>query len=279
MNKNSKIMAATGVSLVTALLMAFALSWIELKWGQSIYGFTFWFIIPVGALGCGVVASSGSYFASKALNLRPSNATRALALFTGVATFFLTHFFTFRAIPMPSAFQASNLMNFGEYLKLAMTDITYGKIGSDSGFRLGNLGYGLAALEIAGFAAGGILLQRNLTSQPWCSNCDLYVKKQSHTVNKYKDRPDYVEAKLAAFQLAKDGTAQEVMAALEAGKTNSKLAKHMLHGTLYQCPGCHLEHAIVEGQSKKGNRMETEGKSAVHPPATAAASASPIISG
>lgn len=270
MNNQTKILYATAVAIATALPLAFALSWIELKWGHSIYGFTFWFVIPVGAVACGIVASSGSYFASKALHLQPSTTTRALAVVTAVATFFITHFLTFQAIPMPSAIQASDFMHFGTYLKLVMTEATYGKAGSD-GFRLGNLGYGLAVLEIGGFAAGGIFLQRTLNTRPWCSDCARYLKKGKTIKSSYTDSADYATARNNALELSKTTHASEIMSALEMAqvKVKSRRVKHQLWGTSYQCEDCLREHAIIFGQSLQGKKWEADTKTATHPPTIA----------
>jgi hypothetical protein len=85
-NRNLIVMFLLAAScLITTAMLVF----IELKFGLSLYDYTAWSYVPVGAIGAGTVAAMGYYFSSRMLRLRPSRLMLAAIVALSVGSVFL----------------------------------------------------------------------------------------------------------------------------------------------------------------------------------------------
>lgn len=166
------IIAGTLTSFATALVIA--------KLGDAlglyIYGFTLWVIVPVGAIGSGLLAASGYYIASRLLNARPTKLVLIGSLVVSLLTYGLIQWLEYTSLVVEGR-QISNYVLFVDYWKIAVRSMEF-KIGrgasSGVGATLGNFGYVVAILQIVGFGIGGLLCYGLLKSLKYCENCGRY---------------------------------------------------------------------------------------------------------
>lgn len=95
MTRTVQDLLVTAFGLATSVAIAVLLVLIEIRWELAIYTFTFWFIIPVGAIGAGLVAAGGYYLGARLFNHRPTSILLFNMLGISVGTFFLIHFLTY----------------------------------------------------------------------------------------------------------------------------------------------------------------------------------------
>lgn len=158
-------------SLITALILVF----VEFKFRISIYSFMFWFIIPVGAVFSGFAAATGYYFGSKLFNLKPSGMILINMMLISVGTFFLVNYLIYLGLNINGK-QVSDYVSFLTFLDISIKNTSMGLLRSRSAATgpLGAWGYGVAILQILGFAVGGLATFGWLSSIPYCDQCLKY---------------------------------------------------------------------------------------------------------
>src|ERR1700730_6465648 len=78
-----------GFGAATSFLTAIILAAIEIKFGFSVYGFMFWFVVPGGAICSGFAAASGYYAGARYFNHRPTKVLLLNMVVISITTFFL----------------------------------------------------------------------------------------------------------------------------------------------------------------------------------------------
>ena len=162
---------------VTSLVTAVILWRVELGFGFAFYSWMFWFIVPVGALLAGFAGASGYYAGARVFNHRPTPLLLLNVLLASVGTFFTIHYLSYITSEIEGK-SVSDYVSFGQYLDIAIRSTSMEfrfratKIGATS--ELGGLGYGVAILQIMGFAAGGLAVYGYLMSIPYCEKCSRY---------------------------------------------------------------------------------------------------------
>jgi hypothetical protein len=178
-NRNWAILVASG--LATSVLTAYFESRISTMTGISIFTFAVWFIVPIGALGCGFVAASVYYFASRNVQFAPSKFLLLQMIVVAAIAQILIYWFDYQRAFLPDG-SLQEVMSFGQYIDLVLTRSHY-SMGPraptiDAG-EIRDFGYVLAAIQFAGFLAGGFATYFHLDSQPKCNNCDAYLQASS----------------------------------------------------------------------------------------------------
>lgn len=88
MNRTIRDLLIVGAGLCTSAAAALVI-WLCLHFfGFAIYSLSYFFI-PIGAIGCGIAAGSGYYFAAKKLNHKATTLVMANLLSMSVSTYFL----------------------------------------------------------------------------------------------------------------------------------------------------------------------------------------------
>jgi hypothetical protein len=244
-------LALAACGLASSIATALVLAVVETRWHVAIYSYVVWWLIPLGAIGAGVVGSVGYFWGARWLGVRPSRLSRASVLFVSVATFFLIHYLEY----LWGGFTVA----FWSYLDLAVQSASYEtKVGETvvrawSAERLGPLGYVVAALQVVGFAVGGFVVFGWLRSTPYCDSCSMYLRR-NRRCHRSTDRS----------QLFAE-VSQRVQGYLESGDIPSAVREHARFGDLgfrdrlgndflsrlevWQCPSCKLSWVRVTTQT------------------------------
>ena len=165
----------TAFGAAASLLTSLLLSQFERNLGISLYTFSFWFIIPVGAIGAGLVPAGAYFLGIKLFNHRPSNLILLNMVCVSVGTFFLIHYLTYATLEV-SGKLVHEYISFGDYLDFVVrhASIRVGHGRASTG-ELGGFGYVYAIIQIIGFALGGVVVYGWLASQPYCEKCSRYL--------------------------------------------------------------------------------------------------------
>jgi hypothetical protein len=139
--------------------------------GENIMGWYANYVIPAGALLVGMVAASGYGIAAWLTGLKM---TKKL-IWSVVGELALSYF-----IAQYGEYQyfggEGSLAGFFQWFDQATRAFAWQDHGGKLGEPLGALGYGLRALELAGFVLGGALVPVALRAKPYCDPCRTYKR-------------------------------------------------------------------------------------------------------
>ena len=167
------VLVAGGASTIVALVAVYLLEQV----GFNAMGFYLDFVVPIGAIGVGLVASSGFALASWRSGTRISGALLVAVTAMLVAAYFLASYLEFRLLyPGGAQLRDGTPVGFWMYFDHFTRSIAFKDSQGQGGDALGLLGYGVRALEIAGFAGGGVLIPFGLRKLPYCDGCGLYMR-------------------------------------------------------------------------------------------------------
>lgn len=278
MNNSTKATFAVATALISAIALAFGLSWVELNNEVSLYSISIWAIIPVGAIGCGLVAASGYFASCRVLHLRPTPAMIVLPVATAIGTFITTNYFSYSQLDIGNGQSFSSFVSFGEYLRLVTTESGY-TVGSAEINRVGIFGYVITALQILGFAAGGVVVQRALLNLTWCEYSDRYMKKTETTAVPFRDANDYDSVVGPACDLVAAGNISEARGLYEQRKALGKMKKPTFRSTakFYRCTDCNLEHAVISGEMLTEGKWKQTGATETNPSAAHVRAPEPVL--
>jgi len=276
------VLIATAVSTALAVLAQHAL----MARGINVIGFHVNYILPLGAVLVGLVASLGggivAYNGGHRVTGRLLFAVSALLL----AGYGASQYLTFR-----SAFPEGGGPGFIDWYEFSARSIRFsGKRGA--GGALGGWGLAVRALQAAGFVLGGLIAPLILRSLPYCARCGRYRKTKELAVvgagipDKMfgNDAPERVEQRKQLLEAAQAARAEVFAAAAkadgpgaaalldrhgprarskEAHAGNARIVFELAH-----CPGCgegELKATLVTGQGKQIKREQLQAQSVTPP--------------
>ena len=209
---------------ITSLVTAVILWWAQARFGFAFYSLMFWFIVPVGALFSGFAGASGYYAGARLFNQRPTRQLLLNILLASVGTFFAFHYLTYITMEVEGE-AISEYVSFAQYLDIAIrsTSMDFVRARSSTG-ELGGLGYGVALLQILGFAIGGFAVYAYLESVPYCNKCSCYLSRKGKQI-RYTADAEGLQAKTA-----------QVMSDFDRGAISSAIEHHGVKG------GVNLDH-------------------------------------
>jgi len=160
---------------------------------ENIMGWYGNYIIPVGAILVGLVASSGYGIASWVIGVKIRKHLLWTILGIQVLAYFAAQYIEFRMIrpvaPLnahaeavmegrtPTGTPLWRPIGFPEYYHLRAVTFAWAKrTGGGSGEPLGMWGYFFRLLEIVGFVGGSIIAPAVLGAAPYCELCQVYMK-------------------------------------------------------------------------------------------------------
>jgi hypothetical protein len=228
-----------GTSLITALI----LFGIERAFDISIYTWTFWFVIPAGALISGFVAATGYWLGARILNHRPSKILLINMIGVSVGTFFLVHYLSYYSMEIEGV-PVRSMVPFSTYLNIALTKVSMtfrfhaSKLGETG--ELGGWGYVTAALQILGFAVGGLGAFGYLADSPFCSACSRYFKHGKKIV-RYTGDPEALKSFIESITPLMENCRLDEAVAVHSSFGAEKAEKdHHLSADIdpYDCTGC-----------------------------------------
>jgi hypothetical protein len=187
---------------LTSAITAGFLVFIELKWGFAFYSWTLWLIIPAGAGLAGFVASSGYYFGARLFNIRPARDLLLGVVVISVGTFFFIYWLEYMFLTVDGK-AISDVISYSDYLTFSIThtSLNFGYRGHfiDTPVNIGaGGGYLYAAIQIIGFALGGVCIYLYLASLPFCKECSLYLKHKGQQT-RYFGTSEEVQASIEGF--------------------------------------------------------------------------------
>lgn len=160
-----------GLATTSATLLG--VSYLSMNHDTYIMGWYANYIIPAGAILVGLCAGSGYGIASWLSGVKMGGAVIVTVLMLQVASYFTADYVEYRKRihGMPPALVPS----YTQYFDLVTRQFAWDDKGKP-GQPFGIWGYGMRALEVAGFALGGVIAPAILMSLPYCSRCQVYMK-------------------------------------------------------------------------------------------------------
>lgn len=218
--------------LVTSLLTALILWFVEERFGFALYTWMLWFIIPVGALLSGFAGASGYYAGSWYFGHRPTRLLLLNIVFASLATFFLINYLSYITLQVEGK-QVSDYIPFWSYLDIAIRSTSMefryrGAIKIGSTGELGSFGYVVSLLQILGFTAGGFGVYAHLVSQPYCEKCSRYLPQKGKQVRYTGDGGGLQAATARVFEFVKsDAIALAIQQYKEFGTPQHQKEDHL----------------------------------------------------
>ena len=235
--------AVAAIGAVTSLVTATILVAVERLTGFSFYTFAFWFVIPVGAILSGFAAATGYYLGARLFNHKPTKILLLNMVVISIATFFLIHFSSYYFLTVEDK-PVRDYISFFDFLRIELShaSIQFGIRAHDIGepVELGGWGYLYAALQVIGFAAGGLAVFSYLNSVPYCEKCAKYLSaKESQT--RYSFFAERVlETTKTLLDCVATGRFQEAIAIHAAEPEDASGASFRSQIHIKRCKGCNL---------------------------------------
>jgi hypothetical protein len=112
-------------------------------------------------------------------------------------------------------FEDGTPISFTTYYDIQTRSMSFSKRGGKgAGQPLGSWGYAFRALELVGFAVGGLIPAATLLSKPFCEHCQVYMKTKSQGLLSAGVVPRKIKKQDTSGQQAYDA---ELKTALESG--------------------------------------------------------------
>jgi hypothetical protein len=240
--------------IVTSIAVAVVVTAIEAFTGFSIYTWSIWIFVPVGAAFCGLFAASGYFIAAKYLQQQPGRALLLQMILVAGLTQFLIYWFEYLVV---IGFSFRGAPRFLDYLQYSLTNAHYifrhGSMKGDPG-AVGEAGYVLAALQFIGFAAGGAAVYLKLDDQPKCIECRKYLVTTGSRKDSFADEEAFFHYYDNEFIHPLDSTEfAEFVGPPKEGRGRIKLTTKLL-----QCPQCG-EQTVSETVAIGGQQAGSSG--------------------
>jgi hypothetical protein len=170
------LVAIFGIS--TTLLTGITLGLIQVYTGHALYSFTFWFVIPVGAMLSGFGAASGYYFGAKLFHQKPSGGVLLNMVASSITAFLVVHYIPYYMLEVDGV-RVNEVISFWQYIDIAIkhTSLSFIRIKASTGELGAFWGYAYACLKLIGFSIGGIAVFLWLSKYPYCDKCSRYLQK------------------------------------------------------------------------------------------------------
>jgi len=155
------------------------------------------YVIPVGALLVGAIASSGYALGSWLRGVKVCGGLLAGIVVFQIAAYFGGQYLEFASLGL--LYDDGTAVGFLHYFDFATRSFAWTQDDGTAGSAFGAWGYGMRALEVMGFAAGSLIAPAALRGKPYCESCAVYMRKQ-HTA--------WIPASIPAERIRKKHTEQ-----------------------------------------------------------------------
>jgi len=265
-------LATSAISLFLVFLLAAVTEDFQLM------GFYLNYIIPIGAIGAGLVAGSGYGFASWLSGVKISRKLLLAVVGLQIGTYFLAQYVEYRNFA--PCYEDGTPLGFFEYYDYMARSFAWTQDDGSMGEPIGLWGYAFRLLEVAGFAIGGLIVPLILFKKPYCAKCQVYMKTRNICLIPNGVQPKRIKKKNVEEQAAYDANIEkaekqgkEILSQLqslaengqtdefnklikllnEQKKTTGKLTSR-ISVALSFCNHCHngfLQPSMLTGQSDK----------------------------
>jgi len=203
LKRSSSLVLISG--LATSLLALFGVWLLNATTDFNIMGYYLNKFLPIGALGVGLVASAGYGLAAWKTGIRMTRTLVLIVCALLVAAYFVAQYLEFRSQGTLQNKWTGEQIGFFRYFDVTTRLFAWQTKDGSPSTPLGLWGYGLRALELIGFALGGLIVPAGLRSTAYCDACQLYMRNRS---------VGYIPASVPAKKIGKKDT--EAQAAYEA---------------------------------------------------------------
>lgn len=238
------------------------------------------YVIPIGAILVGALASSGYAFGSWLRGVKVCGGLLFGIIALQVGAYVVGQYLEYLAFN--PVYEDGSAVGFVTYFDFMTRSFAWNQDDGSLGASLGVWGYGLRALEVVGFSAGSLIAPAALRGKPYCESCTMYMRKQ-HTVwipasipqEKIKKRETQAREAHEQAQQAKLESSLEQVEALaglaERGDTagfralmtemsgdakqTEKLAARIT-AELFHCPRCEQGEAKLTLRTGQGQNIE-----------------------
>src|ERR1700730_1534487 len=130
---------------ITCILVAVANVIITRMIGLNIFTFKVWFVVPMGAVGVGILGASGAILAARYFHIQPTIIDAMLMVLVAAVTMSLIYYLDYATFVLDDGRKASDLVDFTSYVDLILTKahMRVGRGNVDTG-EVGQMGYALA---------------------------------------------------------------------------------------------------------------------------------------
>lgn len=239
MERNLRTLSVAACGLVTSLLTALLVTFIERLTGFDVFTFDIWFIIPAGAIATGIAAASGYYFGSLYFHTRPNVLLLLQMVVVAGCTQLLIYYMQYATLVLDDGRSASDLVPFAKYLDLSLTTAHYrvGRAGQVDTGEVGQLGYWLAIIQFVGFLLGGLGAFVILMEQPVCAHCKKYFRTLGKS-DKFFENGDYLATYHDTLFQHPVESSEFAQMASEEHKVKIAQGTWKQHLKLFGCPEC-----------------------------------------
>jgi hypothetical protein len=173
--RNYIVIGAGIISSAVALLAVYLL---QTSADENVMGWYADFVIPIGAILVGLVASSGYGLAAWKLGIKIRRGLLAAIIALQIGAYFTAQYTEF-AMKGPLADETGHVLTFPEYFHLITVNTAWKDEQGKMGTPLGGLGYLLRLGELAGFVLGTLVTPLVLRARSYCELCEEYMQSKS----------------------------------------------------------------------------------------------------
>lgn len=183
------------------------------------------YVIPVGAILVGAIASSGYALGSWLRGVKVCGALLFGIIGLQIAAYFAGQYLEFLSFDL--VYEDGTSVGFLHFFDVSTRSFAWNQDDGSMGAALGAWGYGLRALEVLGFGAGSLIAPAALRGKPYCEPCAVYMRKR-HTA--------WIPASVTAEKIRKKDTAAREAhanaqeAALEAALGHAESVAQLAQG-------------------------------------------------
>ena len=233
-------LGVTAAGAASSLLAAVACEILKKLTGISLFTFSMWVVVPVGAIFTGGAAASGYYLGSIFFNHKPTKLLLLNMVLIAGATQVLIYYFQYVKFELPEGGRSTEL-TFLDFVNILLTHSRYsfGRYGTGTPVEVGSFGYALVAIQFVGFLVGGAAIWIFLTVKPFCEKCLTYRRKTFSRDGYFASVEEF-----KAFAVRLDETPRlseehlRLIVSPRTTMTRKDPATVMLSHQLFACPAC-----------------------------------------
>lgn len=221
---------------------------------------TFWFVLPIGAFLCGMVAGLGYWVGLRSMDRLPNKWTYFSAIVGGAGSYVLIYFLMWWFFEAKGQ-KARDQISFLDFLQVVLEHqrVKFGR-GKGEGVELGKWGHARFAINIVGYVLGVLATISIGGGKTYCVKCKRYLKTVGSQVRSSDDPEPTGAALHGVVALLVAGHLQEALDAHAA--SGEPGAKRFWASTIKveRCPGCEEHQAKLSANvlGERG-RQEVEG--------------------
>jgi hypothetical protein len=175
-NTSTSYRVVLGAGLATTALVLFGVHVLnQVTDDFQVMGFYVEYVIPLGALIVGLLAAVGYGAASWLAGVRMSKWLIWAVVLLQVGAYFAAQYIEFRSLDL--VYENGEPVGFLEYFDHVTRQFAWVEDGK-AGEPFGMWGYAMRALEIGGFAFGGLIVPLILLGRPYCEACSAYYRRK-----------------------------------------------------------------------------------------------------